>query len=254
MKRALVGIVAACSVAFAGVAMASVNCGPNSGGSGNLANVKIALHAKTYNTTKSCTNNAPAAVAACDSPSGTSALVKEWPLGVRSSVYVLALDIPTAIGMKGVTFGLNFSYDTNTYDGVYIQSFTLCMDLAFPSVTPLFPKEPGSGVVCTSNTCLGTVHDASDPQLDEGTAVIGWLDATCYNVPTLLQVTPRLYLATPDFQTADCVAAASNPCYPAFAGAVAFGGAPGTGYSPCVQIVATEPTTWSKLKLIGSGE
>jgi hypothetical protein len=257
MKRALVGIVAACSVAFAGVAMASVPC-PNNGGSGNLANVKIGLHAQAYNSSKACSANAPSQLA-CDSPNNTSDLTVEWPLndgnpGVnRASVYIVALDVPTAIGLKGVTFGLDFSYNTSTYEGIYIQTFNNCMDLAFASTTPAFPADPGSGVVVTSSTCLGTVADPSDPQ-GEALVVIGWLDATGYYVATPLQVTPRLYLATPDFQTADCTAASSNPCYPEFAGICVFGGAPNTGYSPCVNVVATEPTTWSRLKQMGSGE
>jgi len=96
------------------------------------------------------------------------------------------------------------------------------------------------------------VADPTDPE-HEGLAVIGWLDATGYYAPTPLQITPRLYLATPDYQAADCVAAASNMCYPEFAGVVVFGGAPNAGFDPCFTIVDNvEPTTWSRLKRFGT--
>jgi hypothetical protein len=249
MKRALVGILtlAACTLAFAGIAAAAVDCGPSSGGSGDLAGVKIGLHAIAFNDVKACAAKAPAAFG-CDSPSDQSSLVVNFPINTRASVYVVALDIPTGIGLKGATFGLDyFAYNYNTYTGIYCNAFNLCADLQFPSVTPAFPGEPGSGVVVTSNACLGTVADGTDPQ-GEGFAILGWLDATSYDYVGTLAVTPRLYLPTPDFQVANCVAAASNPCYPDFAGTLGFGG---PGYQPCVGVVATEPTTWSKLKQMG---
>jgi len=259
MKRALVGIlsVVACT-AIVGTA-AAINCpggqqnpsGLNNG-NGDLAGVKVGLHVQAYNSSKSCTTNAPSQLG-CDSPNSTSSLDTDQTLGTRSSVYIVALDVPTGVGMQGATFGLDFSYDTISYEGVYIQSFTKCMDLDFPSVTPAFPSEPGSGVVVTSAGCLGTVADPSDPQ-GEALVVIGWLDATGYYVPGPLSISPRLYLANPDFQIANCSAGSSNPCYPLFAGSVGFGNG-GGGYSPCVEVpIATEPTTWSRLKSMGHGE
>jgi len=251
MKRALVGIMtlAACSLAFAGIAAAAVDCGPSSGGSGDLANVKIGLHAVAFNDIKTCTKAAPTQFG-CDAPSDQSSLNTTWPVDTRATAYVVALDIPTGIGLKGATFGIDFvPYDDVTYIGIYVNAFNLCVDLAFPSASPspVFPSDPQSGVVVTSNTCLGVVDDPSDPQA-EGFAILGWFDVTSYAYVGPLSITPRLYLPNPDFQVANCSAAASNPCYPDFAGALGFGG---PGYQPCVGVVATESTTWSKLKQMG---
>lgn len=253
MKRALVGILtlAACSVAFSSV-MADVICPSVSdeGGDGNLGKAKIALHAKVFNTLKACTNAAPATMACSDD--GTSTAVTSWPVATRASVYVVVLDIPTAIGTKGSTFGLDFTAYSGG-SGLYIASFNNCYDLSFPSNAPAFPSQPTSGTIVTSATCRGIVADATDPE-GEAISVLGWLDVTAYSGGPLA-VTPRLYLPDPDFQVSDCSASSSNPCYPSSAGVVGFGTAP--GYHPCweVVVVGTEPTTWSKLKQgVGSGE
>lgn len=252
MKRALVGIMAlaVCSLGFAAIAAAAVDCGPaTSGGSGNLAGVKIGLHAITFNDLKTCGKAAPTAMG-CDSPSDQSGLNVNWPVDTRATAYVVALDVPTTVGLKGATFGIDFfAYNYTTYDGIFVNAFNKCVDLVFPSAAPdpVFPVDPQSGVVVTSNTCLGLVADVSDPQA-EGFALLGWFDVTSYAYVGPLSITPRLYLGSPDFQVADCTAASSNPCYPTFAGVLGFGG---PGYQPCVQAVATEPTTWSRLKQMG---
>lgn len=251
MKRALVGLMTlACTVAFTGIALADVDCGPSSGGTGNLANAKIGLTAQAFIDTKQCAKNAPTAFG-CDAPSDASLLTTTWPVNTRALAYLVILDIPTGIGAKGATFGVDFfAYNYTTYTGIYVNGFALCeADLSFPSANPdpAFPADPESGVVLTSNTCRGTLADVNDPQ-GEGVSLMGYFDLTSYDHVGPFAITPRLYLVSPDFQVADCAAASSNPCYPDFAGILGFGG---PGYHPCVQVVATEPTTWGRLKQRG---
>ena len=95
-------------------------CG-GSGGTGSLGNAKIALHALPFSTLKACAANAPTQFG-CDSVS-PSDLSISWPLDTPTSVYVVVLDIPPELGLKGAAFGLNyFAYNPTTSTGIFINA------------------------------------------------------------------------------------------------------------------------------------
>ena len=198
----------------------------------SLAKAKLGLHAVPSGTAE-CGSFTQAGCA----DAGTSNLTTSVGLGTYD-VYVVAVDIDPAAGLRGATFGLQ-------YDGtaIAVNSFSLCFDLSFPSTSPDFPTESTSGVVVTTNVCINT-PDPSDPE-GEAMAVLGWLQVEATEIG-VLALTPRLYLPSPDAQVADCAAAATNLDVPDDLGKVGFGT---DGYDPCAEMtVPVEEKTWGRIK------
>jgi hypothetical protein len=209
---------------------------------------KIALHARSYVSAKVCQN---AATLTCPEA------IVQAPVNEQQTVYLLVADVDAGRGVAGVQFGIDYgAYSYATTEGVWVNGFTLCADLAFtgnpphdypPPPTgggggghhvrslsaedhgpvPLWP-EPNSGAVITWGGC-----QTSEPG-GPGTgvvAVVGFLDVTAYGAgfSGRLWLTP-LPTPSPQALVADCsTVAIAIP--PENLGSVGFGNA--VGFNPC---------------------
>jgi hypothetical protein len=100
---------------------------------------------------------------ACDDSQINSALLNVTTSQESANVYVIALDVPSDVGLKTAAFGI----EANSSE-FYVQWESYASS---QQPTPRWP-DPGSGNRLTFDTCQGTVPDPTDPEGD-GFVVLG---------------------------------------------------------------------------------
>jgi hypothetical protein len=191
--------------------------------------------------------------------------VTTWPVvdGWSSVpwVYLLAAQGGSA-GMQGASFGINYTPGSGPGDGIseYFMTVSeglwqLCNDgLPFPSTDPAWPH-PGSGMLMTWSTCQNTEVGSDGVHM-----LIASLYVVAYSDDTL-ELTPNYTRPSgPELGVYECLYNqtftnlldyTAPSLQPFLTGKLQFGaGRPGVpGYNPC-GVVATEPTTWGRVKTL----
>lgn len=195
-------------------------------------NAKIALHLQPVPSGK--------ALPVCDrKPTppcnhGESHLAVNGSIGVAYDAYLIVFDGDSTSGISGAVLGLQYG------NNLAVGPWWLCADLEF-SGGPIGVSWPqsGSGNVITWNSTSNCQRTPAPGDLDGGvTAVLGALYVYAYASDTL-DITPRQYVASPDFAVSDCSAAGSSLSYPSAAGRVVFGSE--GGYDPCAEADTIAP-------------
>jgi len=168
-------------------------------------------------------------------------------------VYVVALPLSVDNGVSGVSFGIFYEWNAETYAGAYLESngFVNCADLGFFSAS--WPQ-PFSGATLTFAPAQ------CDASIGKDLAVCGVFQVALYSA-SLMQIVAN---QNGQFGVAKCgTPAQTNLQFPSAAGWVSLGGAQSSGDSegcnPCFEScasVAASRSTWGKIKKTfeGSGE
>jgi|GEM_PF-1568763 len=123
-----------------------------------LSSAKLGLHVRT-----AAVKNACAAVSGLGCSDHGSLLNTTAPIASGVDIYLVTLDIPTDVGLAGVSCGLS-------YGAVSIGAWHSCADLE--TATGDWPSS-GSGISVSFSSCRGTTPDTNDPEGD-GIAVLGY--------------------------------------------------------------------------------
>lgn len=148
----------------------SLNPSPAGGEPGDLAPIKIAVHLEphTTGTPGEICDLAPSSYGCFDYHTGPQALTTDGDLGIGYQVYLVAVDVPSAVGLSSVQFQIHYE-PAASQQGLLVGEWTLCADRESPSAT--WP-EPGSTNTVSFDACAATVPDPEDPEGD-GYAVLG---------------------------------------------------------------------------------
>jgi hypothetical protein len=181
-------------------------------------------------------------------------------------VWLMIANADEATGIAGASCGINWNADpfgpTSIEDNGMTLTWTLCADLAFPSMTPTWP-DPQSGNRVT--WAPQTNCQRRQPAAGKVTALAGFFVAySYYAVAAFVEVIPHPAVDPPELAIADCNATETRLDF-SHRGWVGWnnGPCPGPGcvvpgcnpyLGPCEPPVPVRPTTWGRIKSLGTGE
>jgi hypothetical protein len=225
-----------------------------------VANAKIALHVKPFDSSKACGTKAP--TGACDTytdtvPAGTSEAPIEYMVYIVPVMDIVATTEANG-GFTGCGFGIQYEpYADNagTRTGMLVDQWSKCTaSLDIPD--PIWP-ETNSGIVLTWTACQTTASIANSTQSLAGYfRVRSFSPATLYIIrrPTVEPSGRRIEITTCEPpQGGLSMDIPSNQV-----GFIQFAADTEQGCNPCVDAecigVATTPTTWGNIKNTFGGE
>jgi hypothetical protein len=177
----------------------------------------------------------------------------DWPVGVGADVYFIIANADSALGVSGVSLGVDYGNTPGVQQdgqGCDVFGYTFCADLQYtngidPNDTSTeFPAAGGGNRLIWVRTTNCQRH-VVPPFEVEAVACVFYVYA--YGPDQFLVDMNRNLYTGPEFQIVDCPGPAlSDMAWPSHAGVVEFGS--GAGYNPCFPIIATQNTTWGKLK------
>jgi hypothetical protein len=175
--------------------------------------------------------------------------------GSQWDVWLLVCNGSDSTGVRGAEFGID--YNPNPYGGIYVNNWTRCADQDFPDA-----NWTGSASSDIPNTRTSVASDVvtwipancnivnSEPYVPRTViAVMGALQVNLYS-PDILSIVPKPQSGR--VEIADCAGAQQTILgnTPSHLGYSEF--CLGPGYNPCGLPTGTQPTTWSRLKQLGS--
>jgi len=213
-------------------------------------NAVILLHAQTHNTKGlNCATSPEVAGLGCET------YTKEWPVGTGADVFMIIAKADSALGISGVSCGINYGFTPGVQadgEGVDVFGYLSCSDLEYTNgidmndVSTEWPSARGGNRLIWVRTTNCQRH-VIPPNGVHVTCCIFY----CYAYsPDVMIVDMNRNLQTgPEIEMVDCPGPAlSDIDWPYAAGKLSFG-VPDGGYNPCSDpIVATQRSTWGRLK------